>query len=93
MAHKLGCANKCLQPMVQSSFPYLDVAQGGLQTKQRALDQASCLQQLCFYYYKLAVFTFLNIKDAYDPVDRFFIWKQLASTTTPVLLILSSWEE
>jgi hypothetical protein len=74
------------------SSPKLDVAQGGFRTRRSALDQALCLHDLIQDYFHqhnchYPVVAFLDIKAAYDTVDRNIIWKALRQSGIPVPLL------
>lgn len=76
-------------PLVSSS-PALDIAQGGFRAFRGAPDQALCLQELCIQHtidHGLPpMLAFLDIKSAYDTVDRGVIWRTL-ETYVPNSLI------
>jgi hypothetical protein len=84
-----------IQPAVKRYSPPLDVAQGGFRTKRSALDQAACLHDLIHDYYQhhnchYPDLAFLDIKNAFDCVDRSVVWKtlRLSGTPAPLLQIL-----
>lgn len=81
----LECA---LQPALQRFSPRLDLAQGGFRPRRSALDQALCLHELMLSYFRhhhhYPVVAFLDIKAAYDTVDRRVIWNSLESQGTPL---------
>lgn len=87
---------KLLEMVIQSALkrysPKLDVAQGGFRTRRSALDQALCLHDLIQDYYNqhschYPIIAFLDIKAAYDTVDRNIIWKALRLSGTPLPLL------
>ena len=83
----------CLSPTIQTASPQLDVAQGGFRPGRSALDQALCLHDLMHTYFAhhhhFPTIAFLDIKAAYDTVDRRIIWNALArSNASPPLLSL-----
>lgn len=80
---------KCIHYQLIQQSPTLDLAQGGFRVRRSAMDQAANLQQLCHYFTKSnrqgPVLAFLDIKSAYDTVDRSIIWRQLRQTASPKL--------
>jgi hypothetical protein len=72
---------------VISHSPPLDVAQGGFRPQRSPLDQALCLHDLMHDYFlthhHYPSVAFLDIKSAYDTVDRRVIWHALAESTLP----------
>ncbi|EIE88737.1 hypothetical protein RO3G_13448 [Rhizopus delemar RA 99-880] len=84
-----------LAPWLASVSPRLDLAQGGFRPRRSALDQALCLHELMQSYYRrshrLPVVAFLDIKSAYDTVDRRVIWDALSRSgagSSPCLPLL-----
>ena len=81
----------CLAPLVSLHSPTIDIAQGGFRPRCSALDQALCLHELmslyCLQHRRWPVVAFLDIKAAYDTVDRRVIWDALATTNTPPPLL------
>ncbi|KAG2202299.1 hypothetical protein INT47_010747 [Mucor saturninus] len=81
--------------LIPDSIP-LDPIQGGFRHSRSTLDQALCLQELMIHYKKkngkYPVLTFLDIKSAYDTVDRDIIWKALQNNndqiSSPLLTML-----
>jgi hypothetical protein len=67
--------------------PALDLAQGGFRPQRSPLDQALCLHDLMHDYFlahhHYPVVAFLDIKAAYDTVDRRVIWDALANSSLP----------
>lgn len=67
--------------------PQLDVAQGGFRPRRSPLDQALCLHDLIADYtrtnHRPPVVAFLDIKAAYDTVDRRVIWQALENSPLP----------
>jgi hypothetical protein len=65
----------------------LDLAQGGFRPQRSPLDQALCLHDLMHDYFlshhHYPVVAFLDIKAAYDTVDRRVIWDALANSSLP----------
>ena len=65
---------KCIQPHLVTSGPPLDITQGGFRESRGSLDQVLCLTELSQIYRKQnkcdPVLAFLDIKSAYDTVDR-----------------------
>ncbi|CEP08446.1 hypothetical protein, partial, partial [Parasitella parasitica] len=76
-----------LMPALDEHSPALDVAQGGFRPQRSPLDQALCLHDLIHDYYlthrRYPVVAFLDIKSAYDTVDRRVIWDALARSSLP----------
>ncbi|KAG1437113.1 hypothetical protein G6F56_013261 [Rhizopus delemar] len=83
-----------LAPWLTSVSPRLDLAQGGFRPRRSALDQALCLHELMQSYYRRShrfpVVAFLDIKSAYDTVDRRVIWDALSNSgaSGPLLPLL-----
>jgi hypothetical protein len=81
----------CLHPTLQASSPSLDIAQGGFRPQRSALDQALCLHDLMQLHRKRhgqePTVVFLDIKAAYDTVDRHVIWRRLTEHGTPSPLL------
>ena len=71
----------CLKQTLLDGSPPSDIAQGGFRESRSALDQALCLQELCLLHKKEhgtpPVLVFLDIKSAYDTVDRRIIWEAI----------------
>lgn len=70
--------------------PKPDLAQGGFRVRRSALDQALCLHEL-IQIHRLRhrsdpIMAFLDIKAAYDTVDRQIIWQRLHDHGTPAAL-------
>ncbi|KAG0803582.1 hypothetical protein G6F26_013477 [Rhizopus arrhizus] len=86
----------CLQSSLEDSAPPLDIVQGGFRRRRSALDQALCLHELCRqhaedHFGEPPVLAFLDIKSAYDTVDRAVIWRALEThVAEPMLGILQS---
>ncbi|KAG1439440.1 hypothetical protein G6F56_012297 [Rhizopus delemar] len=84
----------CIQSSLESSSPELDIVQGGFRRQRSALDQALCLHELCRQHAvdhlgEPPVLAFLDIKSAYDTVDRAIIWRALEThVSEPMLGIL-----
>lgn len=80
-----------LQPQLEEFSPPIDVAQGGFRAQRSAMDQALCLHDLVHAYqtihYRYPTVVFLDIKAAYDTVDRGVIWKALRRSGTPLPLL------
>ncbi|KAK4510882.1 uncharacterized protein ATC70_004659 [Mucor velutinosus] len=76
-----------LMPALDEHSPALDVAQGGFRPQRSPLDQALCLHDLMHDYFlthhHYPVVAFLDIKSAYDTVDRNVIWDALAHSSLP----------
>ncbi|KAK4508996.1 uncharacterized protein ATC70_007344 [Mucor velutinosus] len=76
-----------LMPELDAHSPALDIAQGGFRPQRSPLDQALCLHDLMHDYFvahrRRPVVAFLDIKSAYDTVDRRVIWSALAGSSLP----------
>lgn len=72
---------KVISGPVVSFSPKLDVAQGGFREQRSPLDQALCLHDLMHDYFlrhhHYPSVAFLDIKSAYDTVDRRVVWDTL----------------
>ncbi|KAG1298434.1 hypothetical protein G6F66_001737 [Rhizopus arrhizus] len=83
---------RCLQNDLQLYSPPIDIAQGGFRECRGSLDQALCLAEICqilrIHHKIKPTLIFLDIKSAYDTVDRNLIWQSLQPTTPPPLLAL-----
>ncbi|KAK4513149.1 uncharacterized protein ATC70_012943 [Mucor velutinosus] len=81
---------RCLYDPLVSSAPALDVVQGGFRERRGAPDQALCLHELCLHhtldYGSPPVLAFLDIKSAYDTVDRAVIWRALETYVSDAML-------
>ena len=81
----------CLQDLLPAHSPDLDIVQGGFRPARSALDQAFCLQDLCRLHQathgSIPTLAFLDIKPAYDTVDRDVIWNLLSDNNTPSPLL------
>ncbi|KAG0805868.1 hypothetical protein G6F19_014020 [Rhizopus arrhizus] len=81
----------CLFPFVEDVSPPLDVVQGGFRHQRSALDQALCLHDLMHSYRRrhnhYPVVAFLDIKSAYDTVDRRIIWQSMLASSAPLSLV------
>ncbi|KAG1463329.1 hypothetical protein G6F56_005307 [Rhizopus delemar] len=66
------------------------VAQGGFRESRSFLDQAQCLIEICPIlrrnHNSFPTLAFLDIKSAYDTVDRSYVWRELQSHLCPALL-------
>lgn len=80
-----------LAPIVSRFSPPLDIAQGGFRPSRSALDQALCLHDMMKEYSRRhrhrPIVAFLDIKSAYDTVDRQIIWQSLLSVAAPFALV------
>ena len=85
---------KILSHQIMSSSPELDVAQGGFREQRSPLDQALCLHDLMHNHFlqrhHYPCVAFLDIRSAYDTVDRRVVWNVLSeySGMSPALLAL-----
>jgi hypothetical protein len=72
---------KVISGYATSSSPKIDVAQGGFRDQRSPLDQALCLHDLMHDYFlkhhHYPSVAFLDIKSAYDTVDRKVVWRSL----------------
>ncbi|KAG0821472.1 hypothetical protein G6F18_012181 [Rhizopus arrhizus] len=88
--HKKGAASD------PANFPPpLDIAQGGFRRSRSTLDQALCLVETCSilrqHHRITPTLAFLDIKSAYDTIDRDHIWQTLQpSVSLPLLALLRS---
>ena len=86
----------CLQDTLTSTAPPLDIVQGGFRANRSAMDQALCLNEICHqhtldHYGEPPTLAFLDIKSAYDTVDRAIIWRALEThVSAPMLGLLQS---
>ena len=69
-----SCWERCLLQYLIGNSPPLDLAQGGFRHARGLLDQALCLMEICNvlrrYHQITPVLAFLDIKSAYDTVNR-----------------------
>ncbi|KAG0931031.1 hypothetical protein G6F32_011815 [Rhizopus arrhizus] len=83
---------KCLYPELVDQSPTLDIAQGGFRVARITLDQALSLVEICSILRKhhkvTPTLAFLDIKSAYDTVDRCHVWQVLEQSLDPALLNL-----
>ncbi|CDS14377.1 hypothetical protein LRAMOSA06546 [Lichtheimia ramosa] len=83
---------RCMLPKLLAEVPALDMAQGGFRHNRGALDQAFSLHILMRQFWKQyeewPTVAFLDIKAAYDSVDRQVIWNHMRGHTSPLLLHL-----
>ncbi|KAG1578780.1 hypothetical protein G6F48_011664 [Rhizopus delemar] len=83
---------KCLYPELVDQIPTLDIAQGGFRVARSTLDQALSLVEICSILRKhhkvTPTLAFLDIKSAYDTVDRRHVWQALEQSLDPALLNL-----
>ncbi|KAG0926567.1 hypothetical protein G6F28_012981 [Rhizopus arrhizus] len=81
---------KCLYPSLLEQSPALDIAQGGFRESRSSLDQVQCLIEICSIlrrnHNSFPTLAFLDIKSAYDTVDRSYVWRELQSHLCPALL-------
>ncbi|KAG1516921.1 hypothetical protein G6F45_010882 [Rhizopus arrhizus] len=80
----------CLQHFLADCSPPLDLAQGGFREARSSLDKALCLAEICTilrrHHSITPVLAFLDIKSAYDTVDRCYIWKNLENNSPAPLI-------
>ncbi|EIE82075.1 hypothetical protein RO3G_06780 [Rhizopus delemar RA 99-880] len=83
---------KCIAPDLELERLPLDIAQGGFRRSRSTLDQALCLVEtysiLRQHHRITPTLAFLDIKSAYDTVDRDHIWQTLQPSVSPPLLAL-----
>ncbi|EIE76949.1 hypothetical protein RO3G_01653 [Rhizopus delemar RA 99-880] len=69
---------KCLYPSLLEQSPTLDIAQGGFRESRSSLDEVQCLIEICSIlrrnHNSFPTLAFLDIKSAYDTVDRSYVW-------------------
>jgi hypothetical protein len=79
-----------LEPLTRAISPWLHVEQGGFRTKRGTLDQVAVLQQWVLEsvaHRRPRVMAFLDIKAAYDQVDRRLLWRRLVSKGVDPILV------
>jgi hypothetical protein len=81
----------CLYPGLLDSAPTHDIVQGGFRANRGTLDQALALHEICRQHTidhmgEPPVLCFLDIKQAYDSVDRNIIWRALETHVPDALL-------
>lgn len=68
------------------------MTQGGFRAQRSALDQALCLHDLMKEYHRVhhhwPVVAFLDIKAAYDTVDRRVVWQSMLNASAPLSLVM-----
>ncbi|KAG1503344.1 hypothetical protein G6F52_012289 [Rhizopus delemar] len=84
---------RCIQHFPQADGPPLDIAQGGFRESRSALDQVLCLAEISHvlrtHYHVKPVLAFLDIKSAYETVNRSFVWDTLSRyVSSPMLHLL-----
>ncbi|CDH56230.1 hypothetical protein RO3G_07988 [Lichtheimia corymbifera JMRC:FSU:9682] len=82
---------QCLRVPLHHASPQLDLAQGGFRPQRSAMDQALCLHELVQRHRirnnnRNPILVFLDIKSAYDTVDRNIIWRELETRASDPLL-------
>jgi hypothetical protein len=81
----------CLAPILYQQSPSIDLAQGGLRVRRSSLDQALCLHEMIQIHRRRhgtdPVLAFLDIKAAYDTVDRNVIWSAFHEAQAPPPLL------
>ncbi|KAG1473597.1 hypothetical protein G6F56_000868 [Rhizopus delemar] len=81
---------KCLYPRFLEQSPTLDIAQGGFRESCSSLDQVQCLIEISYVFKRnhnsFPTLALLDIKSAYDTVDRSYVWCKLQSHLYPALL-------
>lgn len=88
-SHMRKLMEHCLTNLISPNSPQLDLAQGGFRPNRSALDQVTCLQHLVHHHTttrEAPVVVFLDIKSAYDTVDRSIIWNAMQPYCSPPLL-------
>ena len=80
----------CISPSLHSGALPLDVAQGGFREQRSTLDQVLCLHELSISHTRITgqppSICVLDIKSAYDTVDRAVIWRIPECDVLPPLL-------
>lgn len=81
----------CLSEQLLETGPPLDIVQGGFRANRGTLDQALALHELCRQHTvdhmgEPPILCFLDIKQAYDSVDRNIIWRALETHVPDALL-------
>jgi hypothetical protein len=75
---------------LQTNGSPLDIAQGSFRESCGAIDQALRFAEICHilhsHYHRKPVLAFLDIKSAYDSVDRNYTWEVLQPYILPPLL-------
>ena len=83
---------KCIQDLLVSTAPVLDIVQAGFRHQRDALSQARCLHELSImhknHHGSPPVLLFLDVSKAYDTVNRNIIWNTLEPHIPPLLLSL-----
>jgi hypothetical protein len=86
--HKI--IERCLQEPLTNISPPLDIAQVGFRPARSTLDQALCFTELYRLHWikhkTRLTLAYLDLKNAYDTVDRNIIWNALTSTLDLTLL-------
>ncbi|CEG69049.1 hypothetical protein RMATCC62417_05195 [Rhizopus microsporus] len=81
---------RCIQSMLTSEGPPLNIAQGGFRESRSALGQALCLSetyQILRSQFRITpILAFLDIKSSYNTVNRSFVWETLSQSNSPPLL-------
>ncbi|KAG0750056.1 hypothetical protein G6F62_001503 [Rhizopus arrhizus] len=81
---------RCIQYSLQTNGSPLDIAQNSFREYRGAIDQALCFAEICHvlrsHYHSKPVLAFLDIKSAYDSVDRNYTWEVLQPYISPPLL-------
>lgn len=88
-SHMRKLMEHCIIDILPANSPPLDISQGGFRHQRSALDQVACLQHIIHHHTKTRsppVLVCLDIKSAYDTVDRNIIWQQLQPYCSPPLL-------
>ena len=84
---------KCLEKYIRETMAPLEILQGGFQAKKGTLDQVSCLQNILMAYKKtykkFPVLCFLDIKAAYDSVDRYQLFNDCVKKDIPIQVVES----
>ncbi|KAG1150154.1 hypothetical protein G6F37_002162 [Rhizopus arrhizus] len=81
-----------MQHFLADRSPTLDLDQGGFRVARGSLDQALCLAKICTilrrHHRIIQALAFLDIKSAYDTVDRHYIWKNQENKAAAPLICL-----
>lgn len=85
------CYERCLYPAVLAFSEPLSKTQNGFRHKRSTIDHVASLQEICISIKKKSpiYLAFLDIKNAYDKVDREILWRTIEELGFPTRLIMS----
>jgi hypothetical protein len=90
-SHFRKIIERSLLPYLKDNMAALDFVQGGFRKQRGSLDQAFCLNMIIREYKRRydhqPTLAFLDIKQAYDSVQRSIIWSNLEEQGTPPDLV------